>query len=230
MERNVRHLGAKLDQRHAEITLVFAEAGQGRRHRRGDDRLYAEVRRADDIVDVAKRRRVGGDHVDVDAQPVGVETDRVLHALDPVDRVERRMRVERDLPVTVDCVLAAGKELLDVGLLDLVTAELDLDIGDVAGKAARSEARPDVIDGQAGHSLGELNRLADRMLARLHVGNETALDSSALALPGAEHLQAAVVGQRADQRPDLRGADIERCNQGLVSRRSHVRDQPSAGC
>ena len=64
VERDVGDLRAKFDQRDAEIALVLGQAGQRRGDRRGDDRLHAEVRRADDIVDVAqaapgRRRRRG---------------------------------------------------------------------------------------------------------------------------------------------------------------------------
>ncbi len=137
------------------------------------------------------------------------------------------MGVQNDLPVAVQRAAAAHQQFVDIRLLDLMTAKLDLDVGEIAGEAARAEARPNVLDGQSGHALGKLDGFAHRMLARGHVGDIAALDAPALALAGAEHLQPPVVGQRADQRPDLRGADVERCNQGLVSRRGHVLDQPS---
>ena len=223
----MRDLRAKLDQRDAEVALVLGQAGERRRDRGSDDRLHAEMRRADHIIDVADRRRVGGDDVDVHAKAVGVQADRVLHAIDPVDGVERRMRVKHHLPVAIDRSAPTRQEFLDVRLLDLVAAKLDLDIGEVAGEPARAEAGPDVLDGKPGHALGKLDRFADRMLACGHVGDIAALHAAALALAGAEHLQPPVVGQRADQRPDLRGADVQRCNQGLISRRGHVSGQPS---
>ena len=114
-----------------------------------------------------------------------------------------------------------------VSELDLMTAKLDLDVGEIAGEAACAETCPDVLDGQSGHPLGKLDGFSHRMLARRHVGDIAALHAPALALASAEHLQPPVVGQRADQRPDLRGADVERCNQGLISRHGHVLDQPS---
>ena len=118
MHRDVGDLGAQLDQRDAELALLLAEAGERGGDRRSDDRFHAEVRRADHGVDIAQRRRVGGDHVDVDAEPIGVEPDRLLNALRAVDRVERRMGVEDDLAVAVDGVLAGVEQLVDVRLLD----------------------------------------------------------------------------------------------------------------
>jgi hypothetical protein len=224
VERDVGHFRSKLDQRHSEVALVLAEAGQRRGDGRGHDRLHPEMRGTDDIVDVAQRRRVGGDYVDVHAQPVGMEPDRMLDALHSVDGVERRMGVERDLPVAVDRILPARQKLVDVRLLDLVPAQLDFDIGDVAGEPAGAEARPYVLDRHARHALGELDGLADGMLARFHVGDVAALDAAPLALAGAEHLQAPVVPNHADQRPDLRRADVERCNQRLIDGRGHGED------
>ena len=94
-------------------------------------------------------------------------------------------------------LLAGAQQLVDVGLLDLVAAKLDLDIGDVADEAAGAVACPHVLDREARHALGELDRFAHRELARRHVGDVAALDPAAFALAGAEHGQAAVVAGRA---------------------------------
>ena len=170
---------------------------------RGDDRVHPEVGRADDGIDVAQRRRVGGDNVDVDPEPAGVEPDRLLDALRPVDGVERRVGVEHDLPLAVDRAPPGLEQLVDIGLLDRVAAKLDLDIGDVADESAGAIARPDVVDRLPGHSLGQLDRLAYREFAETHVGDEAALDPAALALAGAEHGQPAVLLEpwRSSRRP-----------------------------
>ena len=135
--------------------------------------------------------------MDVDAEPVGVEPDRLLNALGAIDRVEGWMCVQHDLAVAIDRILAGAEKLVDVGLLDGVAAELDLDIGDVADELARPVARPHVLDRQSGHALRELDRLANRELARGHVGDVAALHAAALALAGAEHRQAPVIVRRA---------------------------------
>ena len=106
MDGDVGHFGAHFDQRDAELALLVAEAGERGGDRRRDDGSDAEMRLADHRIDIAQRRRLGGDDVDVDAEAVGVEPDRLLHALRAVDGVERRMGVEDDLAVLVDRVLA----------------------------------------------------------------------------------------------------------------------------
>ena len=77
-------------------------------------------------------------------------------------------------------------------------------------------ARPHFVDGDARHALGQLDRFADRELARLHVGDVAALDPAAFALAGAEHAQPPVGVARDDQRADLRRADVERGDEWLV--------------
>src|SRR3954447_24112979 len=141
--------------------------------------------RADDGVDISQRRRVRRDHVDIDAQPVGVKTDRLLHALRAIDRVKRRMRVKSDLAVAVDGAFAGIQKLVDVSLLDRVAAKLHLDIGDVADQLTRAVTGPDILDGEAGHALGKLDRFSNSKLTRRHVGNVATLDAPALALAGA---------------------------------------------
>jgi hypothetical protein len=140
------------------------------------------MRLADDGIDITQWRRIGGDDVDVDAEPVGMKADRLLDALGAVDRVERRMGVKNHLSVAVDRPLAGFEELVDVPLLDGMAAKLDLDIGDVADQPPGTVTRPHLIDGEAGHSLGELDRLAHRELACRHVGDVAAFDSATLAL------------------------------------------------
>ena len=143
------------------------------------------------------------------------------------------MGVEHDLAVAVDRALARAEQLIDIGMLDRVAAELDLDIGDVADQAAGAEAGPDVIDGIAGHPLGQLDRLAHRELARRHVGDIAALDPAAFALAGAEHGQAAVVVGPRDHRADLGRADVEGGHQQLVGRLGHrylLSPAAGAGC
>ena len=67
-DRDVGDAAAKLDQRDAKLALLLAEAGLAGRDRRGDDRLDPEMGGADAQVEIAHRRRIGGDDVDVDAR------------------------------------------------------------------------------------------------------------------------------------------------------------------
>jgi hypothetical protein len=144
--------------------------------------------------------------MDIDPEPVGVESDRLLDPLDPVDRVQRRMGVEHHLTAAVDRAPPCGEQLIDIGLLDLVSAKLDLDIGDIADQAAgpnvahtSSTVTPDMRSASS--------RLRAPSLASMSA-DVAALDAAAFTLAGAEHAQAPVVVRRDDQRTDFRRADV----------------------
>src|SRR6185437_5614995 len=154
-------------------------------------------------VDVAQWRRLCRDHVDVDAKTAGMQSDWLLNALGSVDRVERRMRVEDNLAVLVDRILAGLEQLVDVGLLNRMAAEFDLDIGNVADKATSSVAGPYILDGEARHTLGKLHRLTHGELARGHVSDESAFHSAALALAGTEDGQPPLTVLARDHRADF---------------------------
>src|SRR4051794_33691658 len=102
-------------------------------------------------VDVAQWRGLRRNHMDIDAEAIGVETNWLLNALCAVDRVERRVGMENDLAILVDRVLTGTEQLIDIGLLNGVTAELDLHIGDVTHESASTVARPHVLNCEPGH-------------------------------------------------------------------------------
>ena len=70
-------------------------------------------------------------------------------------RTPRRMRVKHHLAVGVNCGAPDRHQLVDVGLLDLVAAKLDFDIGDVADQPAGAVAGPNLVDG---HPRRDLDR------------------------------------------------------------------------
>src|SRR3954451_20635312 len=179
------------------------------------------MRGTDNRIDVPQRRWIGRDYVNVDAQPICEEADRLLDALGPVDGVQRRMRMEHDLAVAVDRVLARPQQLIDVGLLDWMPAKLDFDIGEIADEAAGAIARPDVLDGDSRHAFGELHRFAHCELAGSHVGDVTAFHAPTLTLAGAAHGEPPVRVRPTDHRADLRRAEIEDGDQLLFDGGGH---------
>jgi hypothetical protein len=70
--------------------------------------------------------------VNVDRQLVGVEPERLLHALQVVERVQRRQCVQDHAAAAVHVLLADSEQLIDILLLDPAPADLDFDTGDRA--------------------------------------------------------------------------------------------------
>ena len=214
-QRDVGDPRPQLDQRDAKLALLVGQAGKAGRDRRGDDRLDLEMRRADAQIEVADRRPVGGDDMDVHAESIRMQPERLLDAGEPVERVERGLGVEHHPPLRIDRVAPGSEQRVDILLFDAMAAQLELDLGDVADQAAGGEADPDVLDVDAGDPLGLFHRLAHRRLGRRHVGDIAALDAAALALAGAEHDQLAAVALLRDHRRDLRRPDVERRDQSF---------------
>ena len=159
-------------------------------------------------------RRIGGDDMDIDAELLGMEAARLLDAVHPVDRVEGRQRVEDHAPVRpiADQPLASRSSISSSEMrrppIPTSTSTMSL-IMPAGGKADEH-----LVDLGAGDPLGLLDRLADRDLALLHVGDEAALHAAALALAGAENPQLPVRAGLGDHRADLGRADVERRDQG----------------
>ena len=82
--------------------------------------------------------------------------------------------------------------------------------------------RVDRADLAAGHQLGFLDRALDRLHRRLDVHHHAALEAARLVRADADHFDRIARRILADQRHDLRGADVEADDQGLVAFAIHV--------
>ena len=198
-------------QRHAQLLLVGREHRFGRGeladHRVGD--LDAGAVDARD--QVLRRRLAAGDDVDVDLEPGAGEPDRRADALLLVDDEVLRQHVEdlaagrqRHGPRRVDRAahVVAGDLAVLAGDRDHAAAVEALDV-----RAADAEVHRADLD--AGHQLGFLDRLLDRLHRRLEVDDDAALQPLRLRRADADDVDAAFVDDLADDRADLRGADVE---------------------
>src|SRR3546814_19367996 len=179
------------------------------------------MRLADGGFEVPHRRAVGHDDVDVDAEAVGVEANRILDPGEAVERIERGLRVEDHPSFGIDAGAPRGEQVVDILLFDAVPAELAFDRRDVAQEAAGREADPDVVDVEARDALGLLDRLTHDMFGLFHVGDLAALDPAALALAGAEDMELAAGGLARDQRAAPPRPDLEPRAYLLASRWRH---------
>ena len=161
---------------------------------------FAKMRRADHVIDVADRRRVrrrrgcprqGGRRAGRSGSS----------AIDPVNGVERQMRVAS--PPRCDRSLHAYPlGVPHVRLLHLVAAKLDLDIGEVWRTRQRQLAQ---TSSMVSPDMRSASSTASRTAcSRGHVGDVAALpparDGGCRAPTAAPSSS-----QRAGQRPDLRG-------------------------
>src|SRR3546814_14843894 len=106
--------------------------------------------RADAEIEIADRRRLGRDDVNVDGELVGMEAERLLDAMQAVERVEGGERLQDNAAHQVDRIPAGDEQIVDVRLFDLAPTDADHDAGDVADHTARGktdEGVPQIHDG-----------------------------------------------------------------------------------
>ena len=160
--------------------------------------------------DIAHRRALGQHHVDIDAEPLGMEAARIGDPVRAVEEIARRLRVEHHAPVGLDAGLRADQQVLDVLVLDPPAADLDLDRGDLAGETRARAADPHPRDGRPGELLGALDGVPHGVGRGRHVGDIAALDALRGAMAAAEHDHLAPFGDPGDHRRDAERADVHR--------------------
>src|SRR3546814_17638968 len=83
------------------------------------------MRLPDRQIEIADRRRIGGDDMDIDTQPVGMKAERIDHALQSVKRVKRGLGMKHGAIARIEAALALVQHQIDVGLFDAVPGDID---------------------------------------------------------------------------------------------------------
>ena len=91
-----------------------------------------------------------------------------------------------------------------------------------AAHVAAGDAGVHRVDLAAGHQLGFFDRALDRLHGRLDVDDHALLQAARGMRADAQHLDAAVGADFADERDDLRRADVEPDDQAPVGPLSHL--------
>ena len=230
MDRDVGHLSADLDQGDAQFPFLRRQAGVPGRNRCGDHGFHPEMGALHRFQQIADRRAIGQHDVDIDAEPFGMQPLGTGDAMHPVQRVMGRLGMQHLAPVGLDIVPGGKEKMFDVLVLDPPSADIDLDLGDLAGEPGARTADPDAADAGTGVAFRPLHRVADGMGGSGHVGDIAPLDAFTGAVTGAQHHEVSRFGNPHyhggdAERPDVDGpedpADAWRAHQG-VSRPSSI--------
>ena len=224
---------AEIDQRAAELGLVVDEHRQAAGIGRGDQRLDREMAAVDAELEIAERRRVGGDHVHVDAEPLAEHAARVGDAAVGVERIADRQRVDDGAARRDRMAAPGGKHAADIGFLDLLAGEGDARRVGLAGQASAGDVDDERLDGDPGHALGRVDGEADRLLGGVEIGDDARLDAARALMADAEHLDRVGASRAAprpiprahgsqppDQAADLARADVENRDDGGAPRQA----------
>ena len=149
--------------------------------------------------------------MDVDLEPRAGHADRRADAVLLVDDEVLRQHVQN---------LASGRQADGLGRLDRPPHVVARDLAALAGDGDDAAAvepldvraghrQVDGVDLDAGHQLGLVDGLLDRVDRGLEVDDHAAPDAARLGDADADDVEAAVVDQLADDGADLRRADVE---------------------
>ena len=191
------------------------------RNRRGDHGFDLEMRILHRFGDIADRRAIGEHDVDIDAQPLGMQPLGIGNAIGPVERIMRRLGMQHRAPVGLDDIARSIEQLIDIVALDPPPADIDLDLGNLAGQPRAGAADPDARDTDIGHLLGALDGIAHGIGRRRHIGDIAAANALRGAVAGAEHHHLAGIGETGDHRGYAEGADIDGTENAADAGRRH---------
>ena len=212
-----RRAAAHVDAGDAELRLVVDERGKAGCVGRGDHRLHLEMAAVDGELEIAQRRFVGGDDVDVDAERLAEHADRIGKAAIAVERIADRQSMQHDAPLAHRMRAAGAEQALDVGLGDRA-ADVHAGGERLALQASAGDIDDEAADGDLGHALGRVDGEPDRLLRLVEIDDDAGLDAARTGRREAEHFHrmhaaaerlAVARLQPRDHAADLGRADVE---------------------
>ncbi len=227
VERDVGHARAQFHQRDAEVPFLFGKASKACRDRRSDNRIDVEIGPAHAQVEVGERRAIRQHDVDIDAQQVRMHAERLFHRYLAIDGEAGWLGMEDDPPIGIDALLTGREKIVDVGLLDAITAHVALNRHNVADQTTARKADPHVLDVGARDAFRLLDRFAYRQLGALHVGDEAPPYTTAFPLARAQNGQFTRFGPASNKRGNLPRSDVDRGDEFIDLGLAHAR-QPSS--
>ena len=187
---------------------------------------------------VARRGDVGGDHVHVDAEARAEHAARIADAVDAVERIADRQRMQHGAAVAHRMPAAGGEHAGDVALGDGRADDIDGGGEQLARRAGRPRPTPPPIRAAPRHALGERRRpggslprprrdrpRAPAFMPRASVWPKPTTSTAWLRRRSTSCGACGL--QPRDQAGDLAGADVERGDQRRAPRRQrlHLRRQ-----
>ena len=120
----------------AEIRLVVGQNGEAGDVRGCHHGLDVEMAALDREHQIARRGDVGGGDMHIDAEPRAEHAARIAHAVDAVDRIGDRQRMQDGAAVAQRMAAAGGQDAGDVAVGDGGTDDIDVGREQFAGEPA----------------------------------------------------------------------------------------------
>ena len=171
------------------------------------------MRAAHAQIDIADRRLVGTDNVNIHAQLIGMQPKRAFHALQSIERIKRWLGMQDHPPIGIQRIAARRQQGVNINLRYLLAAQFHANGGDIADQPACGKANPNIIDAQARDAFCLLHGFPNGFFGCVHIGDIATAHSLAFALTRAQHLNIPAFADFSDQRRDFPRPDIERRDQ-----------------
>ena len=210
-QREVDRARADVRDRDPQLLLGLGQHRLCRREPVRDELVDLDAGELDALGQVLDRGRRGGDDVRLDLEPQRAHPERVLDALLAVDGEAATLDVEH-VPVRRDGDRAGDLDrAVDVlaGDLAVVRGDRDLPGGVEALDVLPADADEGTVDLPAREPLRALDGVRDRPDRLVDVDHDALLEAGRRHGPVAHDRQAPVPADLADERTDLRRADVD---------------------
>ena len=159
--------------------------------------------------EIAYRRAIGQHHMDIDAQPLGMQPTRIGDAMRAIQRVMRGLCVQHHATLGLDHFARSQQQVKDVVILDPAPADFNLNLRYLARQPCARAPDPDRLHRGICHFLGPLDRVAHSISSRVHVGDIAPLDPLRRAVARAQHHHFTRFRTASDDRRNAERADID---------------------
>ena len=175
---------------------------------------------------IAHGNLVGGDGMDVDAEPLAAHAERIADAGIVVEAIARGQRMQHGALVASGVLAAAGENAQGVVLAHRAGGQRHARREALAFQPAAGDGDMGVLDDDAGHALGRVDRGADAVLGAVEMGDHAAFEALGAVVAEAQHLELDRLASDlepfgrgrglGDQAADLARAHVERGHDALA--------------
>ena len=175
---------------------------------------------------IADGNLVGGDRVNIDAEPLAAHAERIADAVMVVEVIAGGQRVQHHALVAGGILPGAGDDAERIVLAHRACGKRHARREALALQPAAGHGDTGLLDDDAGHALGGVHGGADAMLGAVEMGDHAAFEAFGAVMAEAEHLELnsvagdfEPVGRRPgsrDQAADLARANVERGHDALA--------------
>ena len=228
-DANRRRAAAHVDECSAELGLVVHERGKCGRIRRRHGRFDLQMTALDDQHQVAGRRSIAADDMQVGAEIVAHHPLGIANAARPIERKAGRQRMQHGAALPLRPRRGCFEHAMNIVVGNRPAADGDLRIVELRAEPAARQIDDDALDLDPGHAFGGIDGVADGVLRRAHIDDSAALDAARPAMADPENATAMRASaqrfgrlrrhQMGNQADHLRSADVEDRKMGTAARR-----------